>query len=134
MRGSLSALELALSAPAAADRTRWTQRVHAALAELSADLRRHVSMTEGPDGLYGEVLDVSPRLGKAVSRLAEEHAQMREEIDLLAVRADKAQSLEDATVVRDLGMALLGTFMRHRQHGSDLVYEAYAFDLGSGED
>lgn len=133
MRDSLNAVELALSAPAAADRLRWTQRVHAALAELSGDLRHHVSMTESPAGLYSEVLEAAPRLADAVARLTAEHAEMRHQIDTLAVRVDKAESLEDVTVVRDLGMALLGTFMRHRQHGSDLVYEAYEFDIGSGE-
>jgi hypothetical protein len=32
--------------------------------------------------------------------------------------------------VRDLGMALLASLVRHRQRGSDLVYEAYAVDIG----
>lgn len=133
MRDSLDAVELALSAPAAADRRRWTQRVHAALAELSGDLRHHVSLTEGPAGLYSEVLEASPRLAESVRRLTEEHFRMRDQLDSLLVRVDQAESLEDITVVRDLGMALLGTFIRHRQHGSDLVYEAYEFDIGSGE-
>lgn len=133
MRDSLGAVELSLSAPAAADRSRWTQRVHAALAELSGDLRHHVSLTEGPDGLYGEVLAAAPRLAGSIERLTEEHGQMREQIDALLTRVDNAESLEDVTVVRDLGMDLLGTFLRHRQHGSDLVYEAYQFDIGSGE-
>lgn len=133
MRGSLNTVELALSAPAAADRRAWTQRVHAALAELSGDLRHHVSLTESPAGLYSEVLEAAPRLAEAVARLTVEHGEMREDLDALLVRVDKAETLEDVTVVRDLGMALLGRFVRHRQHGSDLVYEAYEFDVGSGE-
>lgn len=133
MRESISAVELALSAPAAADRARWTQRVYVALAELSADLRQHVNMTEGPEGLYQEVLDASPRLADAVARLTAEHGAIREKLDDLAVRADKAESVEDVTVIRDLGMELLAALMRHRQHGADLVFEAYEFDIGSGE-
>jgi hypothetical protein len=32
--------------------------------------------------------------------------------------------------VRGLGTALLGRLLRHRQRGSDLVYEAYQIDIG----
>jgi hypothetical protein len=32
--------------------------------------------------------------------------------------------------VRDLGTALLGRLVRHRQRGSDLVFEAYEVDIG----
>jgi hypothetical protein len=32
--------------------------------------------------------------------------------------------------IRDLGTLLLGVLVRHRQRGSDLVYEAYELDLG----
>ena len=56
LRESMSALEDALAAPAAADRSRWARRVQAALAEVSGDFRAHVDLTEGPHGLYGDVL------------------------------------------------------------------------------
>lgn len=130
MRESLGAVELALSAPAAADPSSWTQRVHVALVELSADLRLHVRLTEGPGGLYGEVLSTAPRLTEAASRLTEEHTTIRELLDDLVVRAEKATTLEDITVIRDLGTDLLTMLMRHRQRGADLVYEAYEFDIG----
>ena len=32
--------------------------------------------------------------------------------------------------MRDRLLALLGTLARHRQRGADLVYEAYAVDIG----
>ena len=51
LRESMSALEDALAAPATADRTRWAERVHVALVELSGDFRGHIDITEGRDGL-----------------------------------------------------------------------------------
>jgi hypothetical protein len=32
--------------------------------------------------------------------------------------------------VREAATALLGRLVRHRQRGSDLVFEAYEFDIG----
>lgn len=130
MRQSIGALELELSAPAAADRARWAERVHAALTDLATDLRHHITITEGPDGLYQEVLAAAPRLAELVSRLTAEHGTISEQIDALVGRVDSAANLEDVTVVRDLGTDLLAALVRHRQHGADLVYEAYEFDIG----
>jgi hypothetical protein len=133
MRESIGELELALSAPAAADRAQWVKSVHAALVDLSGDLQQHVDITEGPEGLYGEVLSAAPRLADAVSRLTEDHGVIRERLDGLLARVDSAANLEDVTVVRDLGTELLANLVRHRQHGADLVFEAYEFDVGGGE-
>ena len=38
--------------------------------------------------------------------------------------------IEEVDRVRGLGTALLGRLVRHRQRGSDLVFEAYEFDIG----
>ncbi len=67
LRESMSALEYALAAPAIAGQARWVQRVHVALVELSGDFRAHVDITEGPDGLYRDLLKTSPRLSDAVA-------------------------------------------------------------------
>ena len=64
LRESMSALEDALAAPATTDQTRWAQRVHVALVELSGDFRQHIDITEGPDGLYRDLLETSPRLSE----------------------------------------------------------------------
>ena len=69
LRESMSALEDALASPAITDRSRWVQRVQAALVEVAGDFRTHVEITEGPRGLYRELLETSPRLSGAVDRL-----------------------------------------------------------------
>jgi hypothetical protein len=130
LRESMSALEDALAAPATSDRERWAQRVHVAVVELAGDFREHVDMTEGPDGLYREVLTTSPRLSGAVDTLTGEHVLIRGQVDSLLSRVGAPGAVGDVDRVRDLGTALLGRLVRHRQRGSDLVYEAYEFDIG----
>lgn len=130
LRGSMSALELALAAPAPSGQVRWGERVHVALVELSADFREHIAVTEGHDGLYADVLATAPRLSDAVARLARDHTRIKDQVDDLLARVRTPESREDVDKVRDLGTMLLGVLVRHRQRGSDLVYEAYELDLG----
>jgi hypothetical protein len=130
LRESISALEDALAAPAASDWQRWAQRVHVAAVELAGDFREHVDLTEGPDGLYREVLKTSPRLSGPVDTLTREHGLIRGQVDSLLARVGPSDGVVDVDRVRDLGTALLGRLVRHRQRGSDLVFEAYEFDIG----
>ncbi|MGH3308244.1 MAG: hypothetical protein ACRDOX_11200 [Nocardioides sp.] len=126
----MSALEGALAAPATADQERWAQRVHVSLVELSGDLREHIDITEGPNGLYRDLLKTSPRLSGAVAGLTREHVMLCTQVDELLAQVAAPDVIEDVDRVRDLGTALLGRLVRHRQRGSDLVYEAYEFDIG----
>jgi hypothetical protein len=128
LRESMSALEDALAAPATAPP--WAPRVHAALVELSADFRAHIDITEGPNGLYGDLLKTSPRLSGAVASLTREHALISAQVDKLLARVTASDGIKDIDRIRVLGMAILARLVRHRQRGSDLVYEAYEFDIG----
>jgi hypothetical protein len=130
LRESMSALEGALAAPATADQARWAQRVHVSLVELSGDFREHIDITEGPNGLYPDLLRTSPRLSGAVAGLTREHVLICTQVDDLLAQVAPPDLIEHVDRVRDLGTALLGRLVRHRQRGSDLVYEAYEFDIG----
>jgi hypothetical protein len=128
LRQSMSALELALAAPAPSGQ-RWAERVNVALVELSADFREHIDFTEGDEGLYVDILTTAPRLSGAVDHLTQEHREIISLVDeLLAVTS--ASVSNEVARVRGLGTALLGVLVSHRQRGSDLVYEAYEFDMG----
>jgi hypothetical protein len=98
--------------------------------ELSGDFRAHVDITEGRDGLYRDLLQTSPRLSGAVASLTREHALITGHVDDLLARVATPDAMEDVDRVRDLATALLGTLVRHRQRGSDLVFEAYDVDIG----
>ena len=130
LRESMGALEDALAAPATGDALRWAQRVHVALVELLGDFREHIDVTEGPNGLYRDVLAHSPRLSNAMSDLTREHALIGHEVEGLIARVTDSGVGEDVDRVRDVGTALLGRLVRHRQRGADLVFEAYEFDIG----
>ena len=129
LRESMSALEDALAAPATSDQTRWTQRVEAALVEVSGDFRAHVDITEGPNGFYVELLATSPRLAGPVADLTQDHVLVGGQIDDLLTRVAGPDGVA-ADDVRRSATALLGRLVRHRQRGSDLVFEAYEFDIG----
>ncbi len=130
LRDSMSALEDALAAPVTGDMARWAQRVHVALVELAGDFRDHIEITEGPDGLYRDLLASSPRLSDGVVTLTREHVVIVGQINALMAPLTTSEVVEDAGSVRALGTALLGRLVRHRQRGGDLVFEAYEFDIG----
>jgi hypothetical protein len=130
LRGSIAALEGALAAPARADHARWVERVHVALVELAADFREHIDITEGPDGLYRDVLKSAPRLSDAVAGLTREHVLICDQVDDVLARLTAPGATEGVDKVRDVATALLGRLVRHRQRGSELVFEAYQFDIG----
>jgi hypothetical protein len=129
LRGSMSALEHALAAPAPGRQGAWAQRVRVALVEVSADFREHIDITEGPSGLYRGLLTTAPRLSNMVARLTSEHTEIRNLVEDLLARANGPE-VNDVDHVRDLGTALLSALAHHRQRGSDLVFEAYSVDIG----
>lgn len=130
LRESMSALEQALAAPAPGRFAIWAERVHVALVEVSGDFREHINITEGADGLYRQILASAPRLSNAVDRLTREHAQIGGAVDDLLARLSGPDIEDDVDSIRELGTTLLGRLVRHRQRGSDLLYEAYESDIG----
>jgi hypothetical protein len=127
---SMRAVEQALAAPAPGRQAHWRERLHVALVELAADFRAHIDITEGPDGIYGDLLVASPRLHAAVSRLTREHAVIKDEIEALIANAGESDISENVDKIREGGTALLARLLRHRQRGSDLIFEAYQADIG----
>jgi hypothetical protein len=135
LKSALSNLELALAAPFA-NRIDWVMHVRGALDVVHDVWTRHIVETEAPGAFLDELVTEAPRLSTPTSRLRREHS------DILAtiVRAEKrlaAPPEDDAYVAwaEDLRVeltALLAALARHRQRGADLVFEAYAVDLGGG--
>jgi hypothetical protein len=126
---SISAVEQASAAPAPGREARWAERVHVALVELAAEFGEHILSTGGPDGLYHEILRTAPLSG-AVARLTRDQALIRALIDNLLACSCEPDVDQDVDGIRDRGTTLLGQLAGHRQHGSDLFYEAYPADIG----
>jgi hypothetical protein len=103
----------------------WRHGLAAELARLRAEFHTHVELTEGPDGLYAEVLWDAPRLARQVHNLGLEHATVLTALEALGAHIDA-----EPDRLRRWARRLLTGLSRHRQRGADLVYEAYATDIG----
>ena len=83
---------------------------------LSERIAEHLAVTEGEGGLYAEIVAADPRLGFAVKQLFREHDNLRRGLRGGLTAAQEAE--------------LLTALDRHQRRGNDLMYEAYAVDLG----
>jgi hypothetical protein len=133
LRETMSALERALGAPAAARPVEWGELVHRALLDLADDFVDHIEVTEGPDGLHQAILAGAVRLANAVNALAAEHAAITAEIAALVRQTEPPVAPADVDQTRERVTSLLGGLVRHRQRGADLIYEAYDTDIGGGD-
>jgi hypothetical protein len=133
LRETLGALEAALASPASGREQAWSEHVHSALTLLAGDFATHVDVTEGPGGLHQSILAGDLRLANAVDALTREHAVIAAEITELTQISGAAATPAAVGLVREQGTRLLGHVVRHRQRGADLVYEAFAVDLGGGD-
>jgi hypothetical protein len=125
LRG-IQAFEQALAAPARDPG--WRERVDVRLYGLRSAFAEHIVVTEGPEGLYAELLDYAPRLARQVHVLVREHAAVVSTMSTLQRRAHLPETTVDE--LRGWSSDLLRELSRHRQRGADLVYEAYETDIG----
>jgi hypothetical protein len=130
LRETLNLLEAALAAPARGREMIWGEAVHATLVMIADDFGAHVEVTEGPGGLHQAILAGDLRLANAVDALTEEHGQIAEEIAALVADSQAPVTAQDMDELREGATKLLGHLVRHRQRGADLIYEAYATDVG----
>ncbi len=130
-------LEAALAAPGGGRAAAWTEEVIHHLRDLDAEFTAHIHITEDPDGLYEEILELAPEHTRAIELLRSEHEEIAYSI------ASSRVALADAAVPvgfdaesdwideqRAAGTSLLGRLVRHRQKGADLMWRAYTHDTG----
>jgi len=128
-------LEHALAAPTGRDLADWQADLLVKCDEFGVVLDDHITGTEGQDGMFNEVVSRSPRLISRVDRLRAEHVLLHDAAEGLrsALMSDPFTD-EAIGTARDLGLALLTELARHRQHGADLIYQAYWVDVGGQGD
>lgn len=126
-------LEAALARPAG-DADAWRAGVSAALDAVDAALDDHIAEVEGPDGLYAEILERTPRLAHQVEVLQREHVDLRQRV--AAIRPQLADPVDERQVehIREDSLELLKQISRHRHRGADLVFESYDADIGGEGD
>jgi hemerythrin HHE cation binding domain-containing protein len=131
LRRAIAGLEEALAAPdGQVGRDGLPARLGPALERLREVFAVHVEVTEGPGGLYQEILENAPRLANRVTRFRREHAEITEGIRRAIAEAAAAADPEAVRALRDHTVRLFADLVRHRKRGLDLVYEAYHVDLG----
>jgi hypothetical protein len=124
-------LERALAAPIPGREAEWSDTLRKSLRRLQIDFAEHVAITEGPEGLYHDILASAPRLAYAVQRLLTEHQEVSAGVEALVLYLDDIHGqVEALEAVRERANRLLGRLVRHRQRGADLVFEAYETDIG----
>jgi cell division protein FtsB len=133
LRESINALEQALASPAVGRPLIWGERVRAVLAEVADDVREHIEVTEGPNGLHQAILAGDLRLANAVNALSAEHESITAEVADLITDTEPPVTVEDVADVRERATRMLGHLIRHRQRGADLIFEAYDTDIGGGD-
>lgn len=116
-------LELALTAPADAH---WWDAFRDALEGLRDAFDRHVRLTEAEGGLLDEVVHEAPRLAHARDVLLDEHVDITKALEALG-------SVDDVDAARSGAIAVLGSLVRHRHKGADLLYEAYSVDISESD-
>jgi hypothetical protein len=129
LRRAIAGLEEALARPDGPDGL--PERLAVALERLREVFAVHVEVTEGPNGLYQEILENAPRLANRVTRFRREHAEIGDGIGH-GLDAARAAAGDDQAVqaLRDHSVRLFADLVRHRKRGLDLVYEAYHVDIG----
>jgi Hemerythrin HHE cation binding domain len=125
LRTAMLALEAAAAAPQAGRDEAWRTELGHGLAEVCAAWDRHVAITESPAGLFAQIRADAPALAPRITRLRREHKQLRAALDAVTSNIGS-----DPRGVRERVVDIVAKLARHRQHGSDVIYEAYSVDLG----
>lgn len=136
LHDALIHLEMAISSPAAGRVPGWSAQVTKDLIGVRDAFDQHVEATEKPDGLYDEIMQRAPRLAHTVDRLREEHPSIASSIAATIGRMEADEVVREDWPVdqaRDDLQRLIGSLVRHRQKGADLVWEAYNVDIGGPE-
>jgi len=94
-------------------------------------LAEHVAAPEAPGGRYDALAEIAPHGPGKARRLRAEHPPLTRAIAEAGARFAAAfPEGTDLDALRDDLQRLMGRLVRHRQHGADLVWEAYQLDIG----
>ncbi len=127
LKQAVSGVEVAMAM--AAEDPNWRTTARSALHRLQEAFAHHVAEVEGQDGLLLDLTRDAPRLSIRIDQVSAEHPVITKQIATVLEMADGDASIDE---LRDAALNALLVIARHRQHGADLVYEAYHVDIGGG--
>lgn len=111
----------------------WRDEMLVALGDLRGAFRHHLNSADADGGIIEAVVEDAPRLSGPAAMLQAEHPVIQGQIETLIEAVESAHvptTHAEAEAIRELVLQLLVALSRHRQHGSDLVWQAYAVDIG----
>ncbi|MCP4307423.1 MAG: hypothetical protein GY788_21635 [bacterium] len=123
---AMQRVEEAAAAPAA--RESWAADLSEQLRKLETAFDQHIIEVQSPTGILNQVVDQAPRLQNAAEHLKREDDRIAKSIDDVIAAATGSGDL--VVDLRESVMEVLVDLSRHRQQGADLLYEAYAVDIG----
>jgi hypothetical protein len=131
--GAITDLDASLASPIG--RPTWLGGVKRDLRSVLAALEAHVEEVEGDEGILAQILSDEPWLSDRVDALRSEHPGLLQSAKAIEAQIEVIEpdpSYEEADDLRDAALGLLGALARHRHRGADLVYEAFAVEIGGG--
>jgi hypothetical protein len=116
-----------------AKRDTWIVAVGVALDGLADAWEEHVAFTEGPDGLFEELLGETLEVASEIDRLRRDHEVLEAHVARARqLLAQPTAGPEDTRVLLVLtGIAKLDD--HHRRRGADLLYRVYSVDVSAGD-
>ena len=130
LRDAVCALEDAIGAPIGAG-PRWAERVAGVLADLGEAVAAHRNNVDANGGLFFVVQHKAPRLVGTIDLLRNEHdAALAEAEELRAFLSVPGETGVDLTAARERTAELLTRVLRIQHRCADLVYDAFAVDIG----
>jgi hypothetical protein len=122
-----------ISADVDANRDAWLVSIGVALDGLADAWDEHVAFTEGPGGLFEDLLDESGEVAPEVDHLRRDHDVVRAHIVRVRERLAQPGAGPDDTGIL---LALTGIAKQvdhHRRRGADVLYRVYSVDVSAGD-
>jgi hypothetical protein len=125
---ALRAYELAAVNP----RPGWSAGLGTPLAGLRRAFEEHVEFTEGPDGLFDEMLhDDTIEVSSEIDQLRRDHIVVIAAMDRAGEALANPPSDDDH--LRELMASVARLVGKHRRRGAQLLYDVYSVDTSAGD-
>jgi len=122
-----------ISADVDGDPRTWVVAVGVALDGLADAWHEHVAFTEGPDGLFEELLDDSVEVAPEIDRLRRDHEVLDAHIARVRQLLASPEAGPDDTRILVALTGITKLVDHHRRRGADLLYRVYSVDLSAGD-
>jgi len=132
---ALHALELHAGSAAPGREHDWLNEVHNAVATLERALTIQEGNSAPGEGLLSAIEQDAPRLQRRVTELRQRYRAVQDDVTALSRQLDtiKPADMIDIADIRQKLERIASELRYQRARETDLVYEAYAVDLGEGD-